>query len=194
MKSFYTAVEEVFANHEIVYGSRKNDNGEIKYNKLRQQPADMSKRRISLNKVLTIKDELNKICANYEIFISHSVRDNSFSITIAILDADYERIQKDGFVKAENVDNVYPKMTGRDASAQGIKKFTSSKACVTCSDFRRHMIDNHYLCVTCFPENVQMLSLAKIRANVNANNQKALKSEREYNNVHKPIIMYGYRT
>lgn len=194
MKSFYAAVEEVFAKHEIVYGSRKNDNGEIKYNKLRQQPADMSKRRISLNKVLTLKDALNKMCSGYEMYISHAVRDNSFSITIAILDADYERIQKDGFVKSEKIDNEYPKMTGDDARAQGIKKFSSFKACVDCGDFRRNLVDNEYRCVSCFPSDIQMVSLAKINAAQNSHNRSALENERNYNNVHKPIIMYGYRT
>lgn len=191
MKSFYMAVDEVFALNGLKYGSYKNDNGEIKYNKLRDIT---SNRRISESRVLWLEKELNALCANYDVFISHCFRANSFGLTIAILDADYEKIQTEGFVAAEILDDPeYPTMKVEDAIKNGVKRITIKKACRACGDFRRfHLVNEDYSCVSCYDHKTG--SAAMIKYSVSKHNQSAAQTERNYNNVHKPIIMYGMNT
>lgn len=187
MKDFYDAVDVVMADMNISYGSKKNTNGEIKYSKLRHFGA-----KTKLQRILLLVKALNDLCSNYNVYISHAVRDGSYSVTIAILDADYIKIQTEGFVKGTLFsDDEYPLMKTVDAAKLGVKKITIKKACTVCGDFRRHMNDSVFECVTCYTDKDNMLSAASIRINQNKHNQYVETSVINYYTINKPKICYG---
>lgn len=189
MKTFYQAMENIFLTNNVTYGSRKNTNGEIKYNKLRKT----SGAKISHNAALILEKEINDICSNYEVFVSLSVREGSYSITIAILDADYNDIIENGFLANTTVNMEYPEMSVAEAAKNNIQRITIKRACPECGDFRRFKLDRSYSCVTCYDIPDSGLTLEQINADQERHNKKVINNKKKYYAQHKPVIMYGYR-